>query len=163
MWPLRCLGRGPLCPPAPQSVKGLTPPTVTDTRGGACSLSKLAIALGHRRGEGLKTASVPSVNGGALIANRTKMGRKASRHRTNYPGARWLLGTCRVALDLWRGLQHRCQRALGCLGQACEGASHTRHVTAGNQICSFKQHLKYSLGEPKAKYGMACECPVQAF
>lgn len=29
----------------------------------------------------------------------------------------------------------------------------------GNRISSFKQHLKYSLGDPKAKYGMACEVP----
>lgn len=43
--------------------------------------------------------------------------------------------------------------------------SYTRHVTAGNpaQISSFKQHLKYSLGEAEAKYGKAYECLVWTF
>lgn len=49
------------------------------------------------------------------------------------------------------------------LGQACEGGILHLPCDSGNQISSFKQHLKYSLGEPKAKYGTACECPVWTF
>lgn len=48
------------------------------------------------------------------------------------------------------------------LGQACEGVGGwILHLPCdrGNRISSFKQHLKYSLGDPKAKCGMACEVP----
>lgn len=78
--------QGPPCQPAPQAVKELTPPTVADTRGGGCSLSSWHIALGHQEREGLKTASVTSVNGSGLIAIGTKTGRKAFPTQTRLPG-----------------------------------------------------------------------------
>lgn len=42
---------------------------------------------------------------------------------------------------------------------------HPYHVTVGNRARSspFKQHPKYSLGEPAAKYGLARELSIGAF
>ena len=83
-----------------------------------------------------------------------KWGEKPCGHRTHDPGAPWLPGRHSGI----RGHQHPPARP-------AREPSYTCHVTAGNraQISPFKQHLKYSPGEPEAKYGLAYECLVWTF
>lgn len=92
------------------------------------------------------------------------MGRKALRTQNPRPGCS-LAPWHRVAWP-WRSGRHS-----GIRGHQHPPArparepSYTCHVTAGNraQISPFKQHLKYSPGEPEAKYGLAYECLVWTF
>lgn len=161
-------GAGPPCWPAPLGPERVNLSLVVDTRGGLAPSASWHITLGHREKRGLNTASVSSVNGSHLylIAIGTKTGRKPFPTQNRLPGcsvAPWHLSRGPGALAGARGI---CAgELLAVWARPARERFYTRHVTAVNpaRISSFKQHLKYSLGEAEAKYGTACECLVWTF
>lgn len=161
------IGRGPHASQHPQALKGLTPPQLLTPEEEAAHSASWEITLGHRRRQGLKTASVSSVNGSGLIAIRVKTGQKGFPTQNPRPGrslAPWPLTCGPEALVGTLGIcggEHRATSA-----RPARERVYTRHVTAGNlaQSSPFKhQHLKYSPDEPEAKYGLAYEGLVWTF
>lgn len=156
MWPLRSLQAGaPVPAKHPQAVKELTPPTVADTRGGGCSLSSWPITLGHREREGLKQPLCLPPMAVALSPPARKWGEKPARLRTSAGS---------LAPVAWPRGSGRACGICAVWARPARKRFYTGHVTAASdQVSSFKQHRKYSSGEPEAKYGTACGCPVWTF
>lgn len=152
----------------PRASKGLTPPQLLtpEEEEEAARSASWRITLGHLGGEGLNSASVSSVNGSGLITIRGKTGPTDFPAQNPRPGlllAPWHLSHGQDALAGTRGIGGGKHPAT--LARPAGEPFYTRHVTAGNpaQISPFKQHLKYSPGEPKAKYGLAYECLAWTF